>query len=221
LDFKVDAGPGVEEAIADAARLDEVLLDRLLAKCGDHLSLLRAPGTLDKCYDLAEHAIDPLIDIAQSSVPFLILDMPHVWNAWARKVLVGADEIIITAMPDLPNLRNAKSLITFLRQARPHDPPPKLLLNQVGMPKRPEIKPAEFAKAVQLELLACIPFDSHLFGKASNEGKMVAEVSPKASPSKIFDEIAGIIAPHQARRPKGTFNLSSMIKKMKTNSKKT
>ena len=48
LDFKVDAGQGVEEAIADAARLDEVLLDRLLAKCGDHLSLLRAPGTLDK-----------------------------------------------------------------------------------------------------------------------------------------------------------------------------
>ena len=219
LDFKVDAGPGVEEAIADATRLDEVLLDRLLAKCGDHLSLLRAPGTLDKCYDLAENAIDPLIEIAQASVPFLILDMPHVWNAWARKVLVGADEIIITAVPDLPNLRNAKSLITFLRQARPHDPPPKLLLNQVGMPKRPEIKPAEFAKAVQLELLACIPFDSHLFGKASNEGLMVAEVSAKAPASKIFSEIAGVIAPHQSRRPKGLFSLGSMMKKMKLSSK--
>ena len=166
-----------------------------------------------RCYDLAENAIDPLIEIAQASVPFLILDMPHVWNAWARKVLVGADEIIITAVPDLPNLRNAKSLITFLRQARPHDPPPKLLLNQVGMPKRPEIKPAEFAKAVQLELLACIPFDSHLFGKASNEGQMVAEVSAKAPASKIFNEIAGIIAPHQSRRPKGLFNLGSMMKK--------
>ena len=160
------------------------------------------PGTLDKCYDLAENAIDPLIEIAQASVPFLILDMPHVWNAWARKVLVGADEIIITAVPDLPNLRNAKSLMTFLRQARPHDPPPKLLLNQVGMPKRPEIKPAEFAKAVQLELLACIPFDSHLFGKASNEGQMVAEVSAKAPASKIFNEIAGVIAPHQCAAPK-------------------
>ena len=186
LDFKLDAGQGVAEAIEDAGRLDEVLLDRLLAKCGDHFSLLRAPGTLDRCYDLEENAIDPLIEIAQSSVPYLILDMPHVWNAWARNVLVGADEIIITAIPDLPNLRNAKSLITFLRQARPHDPPPKLILNQVGMPKRPEIKAAEFAKAVQLELLACIPFDPQLFGKASNAGQMVAEVSAKAPASKIF-----------------------------------
>ena len=52
LDFKLDAGQGVAEAIEDAGRLDEVLLDRLLAKCGDHFSLLRAPGTLDRCYDL-------------------------------------------------------------------------------------------------------------------------------------------------------------------------
>ncbi|MBF9235511.1 AAA family ATPase [Microvirga alba] len=219
LNFKLDAGQGVAEAIEDAGRLDEVLLDRLLAKCGDHFSLLRAPGTLDKCYDLSENAVDPLIEIAQSSVPFLILDMPHVWNSWARNVLVGTDEIIITAVPDLPNLRNAKSLITFLRQARPHDPPPKLVLNQVGMSKKPEIKAAEFAKAVQLELLACLAFDPHLFGTASNEGKMVAEVSAKAAASKIFTEIADAIAPQQLRRRKGPFSLGSMIRKMKFGSK--
>ncbi|MGO4571824.1 AAA family ATPase [Microvirga sp. 2TAF3] len=219
LDFKLDAGQGVEEAIADATRLDEVLLDRLLTKCDDHLSLLRAPGVLDKCYDLAENAIDPLIELAQSNVPFLILDLPHVWNSWARKVLVSADDIIITAVPDLPNLRNAKGLISFLKQARPHDPPPKLILNQVGMPKRPEIKPADFAKAVQLELLACVPFDPHLFGKASNEGRMVAEVSANAPASKIFAELAGVISPQQRRQRKTPFNLGSMIKKMKFGSK--
>ncbi|WP_229426690.1 AAA family ATPase [Microvirga alba] len=219
LDFRLDPGQGVAEAIEDAGRLDEVLLDRLLAKCGDHFSLLRAPGTLDKCYDLTENAIDPLIEIAQSSVPYLILDMPHVWNSWARNALVSADEIIITAVPDLPNLRNAKGLITFLRQARPHDPPPKLILNQVGMPKRPEIKPAEFAKVVQLELLACIPFDPRLFGTASNEGQMVAEVSAKAPASRIFTDIAGVIAAHKPRRRNGLFDIGSMIKKMKFGSR--
>ena len=164
-----------------------------------------------------ENAIDPLIAIAQSSVPYLILDMPHVWNAWARNVLVGADEIIVTAIPDLPNLRNAKSLITFLRQARPHDPPPKLILNQVGMPKRPEIKAAEFAKAVQLELLACIPFDPQLFGKASNAGQMAAEVSAKAPASKIFTELAVALAAPKQRRRKGLFD--SMMKRMKFGAK--
>lgn len=215
LDFKLEAGQGVEEAIVDAGRLDEVLFERLLAKCGDHLSLLRAPGNLDRCYDLTEQAIDPLITIAQASVPFLILDMPHVWNTWARNALVAADEILITAVPDLPNLRNAKNLITFLRQARPHDPPPKLVLNQVGVPKRPEIKPVEFARAVQLDLYACIPFDAHLFGKASNEGQMIAEVSQRAPASKSILDIADMIAAQKPSRSSGSFDLASVFKKIR------
>jgi pilus assembly protein CpaE len=221
LNFKLDPGPGVEEALGDAERLDEVLLDRLLSKCTDHLSLLRAPGTLEKCYDLTENAVDPLIEIAQASVPFLALDLPHVWNAWARQVLLTADEIIITASPDLPNLRNAKSLISLLKRARPNDPPPKLILNQVGVPKRPEIKPAEFAKIVDLDLLASIPFDPHLFGRASNEGKMVAEVSARSPASRVFADIAGAIAERQQRSPKGNFNIGSLIRKMTFGSKRS
>ena len=33
-----------------------------------------------------------------------------------------------------------------MKQARPNDAPPKLILNQVGVPKRPEIKPDDFAE---------------------------------------------------------------------------
>ena len=51
LDFNVDGGPGIAEALQDPRRIDEVLLDRLLTKCGDHLSLLAAPATLDRSYD--------------------------------------------------------------------------------------------------------------------------------------------------------------------------
>ena len=50
--------------------------------------------------------------------------------------------------PDLANLRNAKNLLDLLKAARPNDRRPSYCLNQVGIPKRPEIKPADFAKAV-------------------------------------------------------------------------
>jgi pilus assembly protein CpaE len=180
LDFNLDAGLGVADAIQDAGRLDEVLLERLLVKCGEHLSLLSAPATLEKSYDLQEKAVLALLEVAQASVPFLVLDLPHQWTAWAKNVLISADEIVIAAEPDLANLRNAKNMIQILRQTRPNDPPPKLVLNRVGMPKRPEIKPNEFAKAVQLEPIACIPFEANLFGTAANKGQMVAEIRQEA-----------------------------------------
>jgi pilus assembly protein CpaE len=213
LDFNLDVTQGVAEAIQDAGRLDEVLLDRLLQKCGDHLSLLAAPATLEKPYDVQDGAIEQLIEVAQTSVPFLVLDMPHLWTSWAKNTLVSADEIVITAMPDLANLRNAKSLIHALRQARPHDPPPKLVLNQVGMPKRPEIKVDDFTKAVDLKPVACIPFDAHLFGTAANKGQMVAQASGKGAALKAFGEIADVITGRQeAKRSHASYlGLGSLI----------
>jgi pilus assembly protein CpaE len=220
LDFNLDAGVGIAEAIQDSSRLDEVLLDRLLTQCSDHLSLLSAPAMLERAYDLSENAIEPLIEVAQASIPFTVLDIPHLWTSWAKNALIAADEIVVTAIPDLANLRNAKNLINVLRQARPHDPPPKLVLNQAGMPKRPEIKPKEFAKAVHLEPVACIPFDAHLFGTAANKGQMIADVSVRSPSAKSFSELADLLSGRQQskRTGKSSLGLTSLFGKMKRRS---
>jgi pilus assembly protein CpaE len=113
LDFNQDPPQGIADAVYGGDRLDEVLLDRLLTKCEDHLSLLAAPASLDKPYDFDEVAFDQLLDVVQSNVPSVVLDLPHMWSAWTRKMLVVADEVIITATPDLANLRNAKNIVAY------------------------------------------------------------------------------------------------------------
>ncbi|HEX2555302.1 MAG TPA: CtpF protein [Microvirga sp.] len=212
LDFNLDGGQGIAEFVQDAARLDQMLLDRLLTECGDHLSLLTAPATLDLTHDLDESVFDPLLEVAQSHVPTLVLDLPHVWSAWARKVLVAADDIVITAAPDLANLRNAKNLVAFLKNERPHDPPPKLVLNQVGVPKRPEIKPKDFVTALGIEPLATIAFEPKLFGTAANNGQMVGQVAAKARPAEAFAGIAQSLGGREpAKRRRGGFQASALM----------
>jgi len=193
LDFNQETVQGIAEALQESARLDGVLLDRLLTRCGDGLSILAAPTSLERPYDLPEGAFETLIEVAQTVVPVMVLDMPHVWTGWSRRTLVSANEIVITAEPDLANLRNAKSLLSVLRQARPNDPPPRLVLNKVGMPKREEIKPAEFAKAMGIDPIACIPFDAALFVTAANKGEMVGQSSPRAAAAKAFKDISEAI----------------------------
>lgn len=190
LDFNQDPTQGIAEAIHSPDRLDDVFLDRLLARCTDHLSLLAAPATLDRTFDFSESAIEPVIDLAQSSVPSVILDLPHMWTSWVKRTLVAADEIVLTAEPDLANLRNAKNLLDLLRQIRKNDHQPYLVLNRVGMAKRPEIKVDEFAKALDIDPLAIIPFDAQLFGTAANNGQVIAEVDPKSAITDSFSRIA-------------------------------
>jgi len=221
LDFNLDPAQGMAEAISGSDRLDEVLLDRLLAKCEEHLSLLAAPAALDKAYDFSEAAFDPVLEIVQANVPSVVLDVPHVWTAWARKTLVSADEVIVTATPDLANLRNAKSLIDFLKQARPNDPAPKLILNQVGVPKRPEIKPDDFAAALQVAPIACIPFDPLLFGTAANNGQMIAEASAKTAATDALTAIAELVTGRQEVRKtrRRVLNLGPLLQKLKSRPK--
>ena len=84
-------------------------------------------------------AYEAVIDAVRQSTPCVIVDLPHVWTPWVKACLIAADEIVIVATPDLARLRNAKNMIELVRNARPNDAPPRLVLNQVGMPKRPEI----------------------------------------------------------------------------------
>ena len=51
LDFNEEAGQGVADALSAPERLDDVLLDRLLIKRGEHLSLFTAPAMLERDYD--------------------------------------------------------------------------------------------------------------------------------------------------------------------------
>ncbi len=190
LDFNQDPPQGVSEAIFAPDRLDANLIDRLLSKCSEHLSLLAAPAVLDRTTDLAETAVDGLIDILRGSVPTIVLDIPHVWTAWSKRLLVSADEIVLVGTPDLASLRNVKSLFDLLKAARPNDSRPRVVLNQVGLPKRPEIAAGEFAKAIGCELSAIMPFDAALFGTASNNGQMLAEVQPSGRFAEIFGALA-------------------------------
>ncbi|HZP75666.1 MAG TPA: CtpF protein [Pseudolabrys sp.] len=190
LDYNQDPPQGVADAVFSPDRVDTGFIDRLLSKCTDHLSLLAAPATLERVYDFNPDAFDPILDIMRATIPCIILDMPHQWAGWSKRTLVAADDILIVAGPDLANLRNAKNLADFLRSSRPNDRRPFYCLNQMGVPKRPEIKPADFAKALEDEPLAQIPFDPQLFGTAANNGQMIAEVAASHKTAEMFRQMA-------------------------------
>src|SRR5918998_4584934 len=190
LNFNQDPPQSVAEAIFAPDRLDGNLVDRLLSRCSDRLSLLAAPAILDRTVDLSETAIDGLIDILRASVPAVVLDVPHAWSGWIKRTLIGVDQIVIVAAPELASLRNAKSLFETLRQSRPNDHAPKIVLNLTGVPKRPEIAASEFGKALGAPLNAILPFDAQLFGMAANNGQMLAEVQPSSKAAEILLELA-------------------------------
>jgi pilus assembly protein CpaE len=203
LDFNQDPPQGIADAVFSPDRVDTAFIDRLLSKCTDHLSLLAAPATLDRVYDFNAEAFDGVVDALRANIPCVLLDVPHQWSAWTKRLLVSADDILVVASPDLANLRNAKNIVDMLKAARPNDHRPYYCLNQVGVPKRPEITPGDFAKALEDEPVVVIPFEPQLFGTAANNGQMIAEVSASHKTAEMFRLLAQVMTGRaEVKRPR-------------------
>ncbi|MEP4703550.1 MAG: AAA family ATPase, partial [Hyphomicrobiales bacterium] len=114
LNFNQDPAQTIADALVSSEKLDGTYLDRILTKCTDHLNLLTAPAILDRMYEYTEEEIDGLVEVAQSSVPYFVMDLPYLWNDWMAATLTSADEVVITTTPDLAGLRNAKNLFDTL-----------------------------------------------------------------------------------------------------------
>lgn len=219
INFDQDPAQGIAEAVFSPERIDEVYLDRLLAQCAEHLSLLAAPSTLDRVYDFEPEAFSQIIDTAQRTAPVLVLDVPHIWSGWSKNTLIKADEIIITATPELANLRNTKNLVDMLKRLRPNDPPPKLILNQAGVPKRPEISANDFAEPLGITPMAVIPFEPLLFGNAANNGRMLGEMDAKNPVVATLNEIAHVLTGRSELKAKKKSSLGGILGKFKRNKK--
>jgi pilus assembly protein CpaE len=212
LNFNQDVSNGIADALGQPDRIDPTLLERLLTRLGDKLSLLSSPGGVDRDFNIESHSIETILSALRSSVPNIIVDVPNMWAPWIKYTLLHADQVIITATPELASLRNVRNLADLLKTGRPNDPPPKLILNQVGVPKRPEIPAADFAKAVGLEISAVIPHDPTSFGTAQSNGQMVFEVAPKSKAVEILTAFVQLLAgtDKPAKKPARTGLLSKL-----------
>lgn len=193
LDFNEDPTQTVVDALLDPDRADESVISRLLAKATDRLSLFAAPASVADLPDIPVESYAQVISTVQRSVPFVVLDLPHVWSAWLRQTLVNSDEVVLVCQPDLASLRNGKNIIDQLTAERPNDAAPRLVLNMAGVPKRPEIPVKDFAAAIGIEPSIILPFEPHLFGMAANNGQMISETDATAKASLAIDHLSTLI----------------------------
>jgi pilus assembly protein CpaE len=216
LDFNQDPLHGIADALNQPDRLDPVLMERMMARCGDHLSLFAAPASLERDFDIAPETFEEVAHKIRASTPYVVLDLPHAWTSWKRRMLTTSDDVVIVAEPDLASLRNAKNIVDLVRAARPNDAAPRVVLNKVGVPGRPEIPLKDFGEALGLTPSMSIGFDAKLFGQAANNGQMLAEVGPKSKQAESLDILARMISRREtgeAQMPKPTSFLDRLLKR--------
>jgi pilus assembly protein CpaE len=204
LDFNQEGTQTILDALLAPERIDETVIARLLTKATERLSLFTAPASVSTESEIAAGAYDAVIQAVRRTVPYVIIDLPHIWTNWIRDALIASDEVILVCQPDLASLRNGKNILDRLKSERPNDSEPRLVLNMAGVPKRPEIPVKDFATAIGIEPEIVLPFDPELFGTASNNGQMISEAQNDAKSSLAIDHLASALTGQSVDVPQKT-----------------
>jgi pilus assembly protein CpaE len=218
LNFNQDPPQGAGDALAAPERLDEALAARLLAKCSDRLSLLGAGCDLARSIDVTPEGVAKLLDVLSRSAANVVLDLPRLWTPWLSQILAQADDVVITAEPDLANLRNTKNLLDAIASLRAKDRLALLVLNKANIARRPEISARDFANALDLSPAAVIDFDPALFGAAANNGLMIGEAARKAKAVEQFRMLATALARKLPAPPRGEGLFGPLLNRLRKRS---
>ncbi len=200
LSLDVQTKHKLTEALKEPAQIDAALLDRLLAQRGKHLRVL-APSAALVEEELSVASMRKLIELGRANFGHTVLDLPGTWTSAVKEALLDADTVVVTSLPDLVSLRNSRAILDFLLNVRPNDPPPKLVLNQVGQRKRPELAAADFVDALKFQPSAVIKHDAAVFGKAANLGQTIPEAGPRSSAARTLSDLAYDLVGQGGTRP--------------------
>jgi pilus assembly protein CpaE len=182
----------------------------------EHLSVISTQGTLKELYRPTTESVERLIDITRQMASTVVVDLPRQWTDWTSNLLVLSDEVVITAAPDLSNLRDAKMLVDWMRSRRGEQANVRLVLNKLDAAKKTQLSVKDFQESLRLVPIGVLPFEPQVFGQLSNNGQVFGEGARSHKAAATFRQIATTLGARQstaARAPGGENSLLGWLKK--------
>jgi len=186
--FQLEPQGHVTDLFVENANEESII--RALTRAHGRLLVAAAPGGPGLGVTLESAAVEAMIARVRRTGAYVVLDVPHVWTAWVRDVLIGADEVLLVASPDLASLRNTDNLMKMLRQERGARAEPAFALTMTGVPKRPEISLKDFSESIGVGPAATFAFEPDVYGEAEHNGRVLCDAAPKSKAAQAIEVLA-------------------------------
>jgi pilus assembly protein CpaE len=221
LSLNLDPKQPIGDALLDTERLDNTLIERFLMEHDEHLSVISTQGTLKELYRPTTEGVERLIDITRQMAATVVVDLPRQWTDWVSNLLVLSDEVVITAAPDLSNLRDAKMLVDWMRSRRGEQANVRLVLNKLDAAKKTQLSVKDFQESLRLVPIGALPFEPQVFGQLSNNGQVFGEGARSHKAAATFRQLATSLGARQSAAARAaTGGESSLLGWLKKKPKK-
>ena len=193
LQFDLEPGRGLLDALENPHRIDGLFLERAMVKPHNRLSILgteAAPGmpqndTPHRTTDGAQQDVEAhLIDRLGERYGAVLADIPREAAIRRPDLLARMTDIVLVADFSVAAARDCIRLKAFLKTAAP-DVNIHLMISMAGC-MAGDVSRRDFETSVELPVSAVIPYDPKGFQIAVQKDKPVVEAAPRSKASRAI-----------------------------------
>lgn len=186
----------IVDAVNAFDRLDSQLLQSLLIR-HEPSGLYVLPAPLEPAFadQVGSAQMARIVALLREFAGHVVVDTPAYFNDVVLGLIEGADDVLLVAGMDIPNIKNVKIGLQTLRLLNIPLTKVKLVLNRANSKVKLDV--SEVERTLQIKAQALIPSDV-LVPQSVNKGTPIVLDAPKSSVTKAIEELAGLFVVEDA-----------------------
>ena len=176
----------LDEIVPNPERLDDQLLEMMLAHHASGLAVLAAPNRPAEMRSFQPGVVTRLLDLVSTRFDNVVIDLPRTWFPWTDDVLVGSDHFYIVTEMTVPGLRLARRLATAIRERLGDEATPKAIVNRFEQRLfGPGLRKSDVEAALGTMMAGVVSNNYRLVREAIDRGVPIEEI--KAGSNVVTD----------------------------------
>jgi pilus assembly protein CpaE len=198
ISLQIDPRHTIVDVARDIDKLDEELLESLLARHTSGIRVLSAPLEPSLADEVSTQVVVKTIGMLKRMFDFIVIDTAPFLDEPVLSILERSDVVLLVVDMDLPSVKNAKLALDTLRLIKFPFEKIKLVLNRVNSKARLDVD--ELERSLGLEIMAAISSDK-LVPRAVNEGEPVVSLYPRSRVARDLRGVAQLVVDEDMSEP--------------------
>lgn len=191
MQFDLEPGRGLSDALDNPDRVDGLFLERAVVKPHAKLSILGSEAPVGSVREPAEGALSHLVTSLADNFRNVVVDLPRQLLGAHSDILGAAKDIVLVTDCSLTAARDCIRLMAHIRQTAPAASVHIVAFK--GMAVAQEVAVKDFENSIEHAIDIVIPFDTKTLMAAAQRSKLVVDDAPTSKLSAAYKETLALI----------------------------
>lgn len=193
LYFNLKSNDGLNTALEDPERVDQLFLERLFIAVNERLNILTSEVPVNETKNYSQDSIKQLLSYLSKLFHYVIVDIPHNFDEAAGFILQRSNIHILVTEASLAGLRDSGRIIRYLGEDQLNYRL-ILVLNKFIKEGEGKLSPEDFENTLKRKVDHLVPYEASINNELINAGKTILEVdTPLKRPiQELANNIQGI-----------------------------